>query len=45
MSEGKFGGRKIYLLKPQTFMNDSGITVGPALRFFKLPLSALVVVA
>jgi PTH1 family peptidyl-tRNA hydrolase len=44
VSEGKLAGRKTYLLKPQTFMNDSGNSVGPALGFFKLPLSALVVV-
>ena len=43
LSEGRLGGRKTYLLKPQTFMNDSGASVGPALRFFKLPLAALVV--
>ena len=44
LSEGSLGGRKTYLLKPQTYMNLSGDSVGPALRFFKLPLSALVVV-
>ncbi len=44
LSEGTLGGRKTYLLKPQTYMNDSGSSVGPALRFFKLPLTALVVV-
>jgi PTH1 family peptidyl-tRNA hydrolase len=44
LSEGSLGGRKTYLLKPQTFMNLSGGSVGPALRFFKLPLEALVVV-
>jgi PTH1 family peptidyl-tRNA hydrolase len=44
LSEGALGGRKTYLLKPQTFMNLSGGSVGPALRFFKLPLEALVVV-
>ncbi len=27
-----------------TYMNDSGQSVGPALRFFKLPLSAIVVI-
>ena len=43
LSEGTLSGRKTYLLKPQTYMNDSGSCVGPALRFFKLPLSALVV--
>ncbi len=44
LSEGSLAGRKTYLLKPQTFMNLSGDSVGPALRFFKLPLEALVVV-
>jgi PTH1 family peptidyl-tRNA hydrolase len=44
LSEGILGGRKTYLLKPQTFMNLSGDAIGPALRFFKLPLEALVVV-
>jgi PTH1 family peptidyl-tRNA hydrolase len=44
ISEGSLGGRKTWLLKPQTYMNESGRSVGAALRFFKLPLSALVVV-
>src|SRR5665213_3425606 len=44
LSEGSLGGRKTYLLKPQTFMNLSGYSIGPALRFFKLPLEALVVI-
>jgi PTH1 family peptidyl-tRNA hydrolase len=43
ISEGALGGRKTYLLKPMTYMNESGTSVGPALRFFKLPLSALVI--
>jgi peptidyl-tRNA hydrolase, PTH1 family len=44
LSEGELSGRKTYLLKPQTYMNNSGVSVGAALRFFKLPLSALVVI-
>jgi len=43
ISEGALDKRKTYLLKPMTYMNESGTSVGPALRFFKLPLSALVV--
>src|ERR1700742_4769837 len=43
LSEGTLDGRKTYLLKPQTYMNLSGDSVGPALRFFKLPVNALVV--
>ena len=44
LSEGTLGGRKTYLLKPQTYMNLSGRSVGPAMRFFKLPLDAVVVI-
>lgn len=44
LAEGTLAGRKTYLLKPQTYMNLSGDSIGPALRFFKLPLTALVVV-
>jgi peptidyl-tRNA hydrolase, PTH1 family len=43
LAEGTLGGRKTYLLKPMTYMNDSGVSVGAALRFYKLPLTALVV--
>ena len=43
IAEGALAGRKTYLLKPQTFMNDSGRSVSAALKFFKLPLTALVV--
>jgi PTH1 family peptidyl-tRNA hydrolase len=42
-SEGMLGKRKTYLLKPMTFMNLSGDSIGPAMRFFKLPIEALVV--
>ena len=34
-SEGRIGSAKILLLKPQTFMNDSGRSIGEAMRFFK----------
>ncbi len=43
ISEGKLGRRKTILLKPMTYMNESGSSVGPALRFLKLLPSSLVV--
>jgi PTH1 family peptidyl-tRNA hydrolase len=35
-SEGRLGPEKIALLKPATFMNESGRAVGEAMRFYKL---------
>ncbi len=35
-SEGQLGGEKVLLLKPGTYMNRSGQSVGEAVRFFKL---------
>ncbi|TNJ39966.1 aminoacyl-tRNA hydrolase [Phaeobacter sp. B1627] len=43
MSEAPLAGDKLILLKPQTFMNNSGQSVGEALRFFKLTPSDVVV--
>jgi PTH1 family peptidyl-tRNA hydrolase len=34
--EGRVGGEKVLLLKPATFMNDSGRSIGEAMRFYKL---------
>ena len=36
LTEGRLGGEKVVLLKPETFMNLSGQSVGEAMRFFKL---------
>ena len=36
VTEGTIGGEKILLIKPQTFMNLSGQSVGEAMRFYKL---------
>lgn len=43
IAEGKLGDEKVILLKPQTFVNLSGQSVGEAMRFFKLEPSALTV--
>ena len=39
--EGRIGGEKILLLKPATFMNESGRSVGEAMRFYKLEPEAV----
>jgi PTH1 family peptidyl-tRNA hydrolase len=36
VAEGRLGSEKLVLLKPATFMNLSGQSVGEAMRFFKL---------
>jgi PTH1 family peptidyl-tRNA hydrolase len=43
LQEGRIGGDKVLLLKPATFMNESGRSVAEALRFYKLGLDALTV--
>ena len=43
ISEGRIGGQRVLLLKPQTYMNDSGDAVQQALKFYKLELDALTV--
>lgn len=43
VSEGRLGGDKLVLLKPQTFMNLSGQAVGEAMRYLKLSPADVVV--
>jgi PTH1 family peptidyl-tRNA hydrolase len=44
LAEGPLGGHKVLLVKPQTYMNDSGLAVGELVRFYKLDLADLLVV-
>jgi peptidyl-tRNA hydrolase, PTH1 family len=43
LQEGRIGGARVLLLKPATFMNESGRAVSEALRFYKLGIDALTV--
>jgi PTH1 family peptidyl-tRNA hydrolase len=38
MSEGSLAGEKVLVLKPQTYMNESGRAVGEAVRFHNIDL-------
>lgn len=41
LREGRIGGTRVLLLKPQTFMNESGRSVRAALDFYKLETGAV----
>jgi PTH1 family peptidyl-tRNA hydrolase len=43
-SEGDVGGEKVLLLKPATYMNESGRSVAQAMRFYKLAPADIVVI-
>lgn len=43
VAEAVIAGEKVLLLKPETYMNESGRAVGEAARFLKVPISDVVV--
>ena len=43
VGSGQWEGRKIILVKPQTYMNLSGDAIGSLLRYYKVPLAQLLV--
>lgn len=44
LSTGTFGDTKVILIKPTTFMNESGKSIRAVLDFYKLPVGAVTVV-
>jgi PTH1 family peptidyl-tRNA hydrolase len=44
LAEARFGDRRVALLKPETYMNESGRSIAQAVRFFKVDPAALLVV-
>jgi PTH1 family peptidyl-tRNA hydrolase len=44
LAEGRVDGRRVALVKPETYMNESGRSVGAAARFFKVEPEQLLVV-
>jgi PTH1 family peptidyl-tRNA hydrolase len=44
LGDVRVNGARVGLLQPMTFMNDSGRSVGPAVRFYKVPLDHVLVV-
>lgn len=41
--QGLIEGRKVYLLKPETYMNNSGESVREAMDYFKIPVDHVVI--
>ncbi|MBN7805950.1 aminoacyl-tRNA hydrolase [Agrobacterium rosae] len=44
ISEGEIAGEKVLLIKPLTFMNLSGESVGEAMRFYKVKTSDIIAI-
>jgi PTH1 family peptidyl-tRNA hydrolase len=44
LAETRIGGRRVALLKPETYMNESGKSIAAAARFFKVEPESLLVV-
>src|SRR5215203_4252391 len=44
LAEGRLGEHKVALLKPETYMNESGRSISAAARFFKVDPAAVLVV-
>jgi PTH1 family peptidyl-tRNA hydrolase len=44
VADGALGDNRVALLMPQTFMNESGRSVGDAMRFYKLDLASVIVI-
>jgi peptidyl-tRNA hydrolase, PTH1 family len=44
LAETRIDDRRVALLKPETYMNESGRSVGAAMRFFKVAPEAILVV-
>ena len=45
VADAKIGGRRCLLMKPQTFMNNSGEAVGEAARFFKIAPENIIILS
>jgi len=45
VGEAVIEGKRVLLMKPQTFMNASGDAVSAAARFYKIPASKIIVLA
>ena len=45
VAEAEMGGKRVLLMKPQTFMNASGEAVREAAAFYKIPVENIIVIS
>ncbi len=43
VTEARLGEARVLLMKPETYMNNSGVAVGEAARFYKIPPERVIV--
>ena len=44
IGEGRYNGEKVLLVKPQTYMNDSGLSLREVMAYYDVPMSNLIVI-
>ncbi|HEY2811074.1 MAG TPA: aminoacyl-tRNA hydrolase [Rhabdochlamydiaceae bacterium] len=44
VAQGSIGDKKAYVVRPDTFMNESGRSVGACVGYYKIPLEQLIIV-
>ena len=45
VGEAVIGGKRVLIMKPETFMNSSGEAIGEAARFYKIPPENVIVIS
>ena len=43
VGEGEIAGKRVLLMKPQTYMNNSGVAIAEAASFYKIPAENIIV--
>ena len=43
VGEGEIAGKRVLLMKPQTYMNNSGVSIAEAASFYKIPAENVIV--
>ncbi|MBR1380370.1 MAG: aminoacyl-tRNA hydrolase [Alphaproteobacteria bacterium] len=43
-ARANIGGRTVIFMRPMTYMNNSGMAVGPCMNFYKIPTQNLIVI-